>query len=190
MSKADVPPSLGRAIVGVTFALLCGSGCWEQVDKHWFDQMKNGPAVQTYALAPFDPPDGVIQAGGGPAPIGPDNPMFATPMYAPEVRDLKNPIASSPESIARGKHEFETYCAVCHGEDGMASQTPDHPVTVKLGANGAPPFPLAATPSYTDGMLFTKIRYGKPLMPGYPQIAPEDRWHIINYIRTMFKGVS
>jgi mono/diheme cytochrome c family protein len=179
-----------RLVEAGLFAALVGSGCWEQVDKHWFDQMKNGPAVQTYAKAPFDPPEGAIPAGGIPEPIGPDNPMFATPMYAPEARDLKNPIASSAESIARGRHEFETYCAVCHGEDGMAAQTPDHPVTVKLGAAGAPPFPLAATPSYTDGMLYTKIRYGKPLMPGYPQIAPEDRWHIINYIRTLFKGIS
>ena len=177
------------ACAGV-FALLAGSGCWEQVDRHWFDQMKNGPAVQTYAEKPFDPPEGTIPAGGMPERITADNPMFATPMYAPEVRDLKNPFPSTPESVARGKHEFETYCAVCHGEDGMAAQTPEHPVTVKLGANGAPPFPLAATPSYTDGMLFTKIRYGKPLMPGYPQIAPEDRWHIINYIRTLFKGIS
>jgi mono/diheme cytochrome c family protein len=177
-------------LVGAAFALLCGSGCWEQVSHDWFTQMKNGPAVQTYAAKPFDPPEGVIPAGGIAEPITSDNPMFATPMYAPEVRDLKNPIASSPESIARGKHEFETYCAVCHGEDGMAAQTPEHPVAVKLGANGAPPFPLAATPSYTDGMIFTKIRYGKPMMPGYPQIPIEDRWHIINYIRTLFKGVS
>lgn len=184
MSKAR------RLLAAALFAALFGSGCWEQVDKHWFDQMKNGPAVQTYSRRPFDPPDGTIPAGGMPERITPDNPMFATPMYAPEVRELKNPFPATPESIARGKHEFETYCAVCHGEDGMAAQTPEHPVAMKLGANGAPPFPLAATPSYTDGMIFTKIRYGKPLMPGYPQIPDEDRWHIINYLRTLFKGIS
>ena len=181
---------VNRALVGGVFALLCGSGCWEQVSHEWFTQMKDGPAVQALELRPFDPPDGTVPVDGNPAHIAADNPMFATPMYAPEVRDLKNPIPSSEASIARGKHEYETYCAVCHGEDGMASQTPDHPVAMKLGANGAPPFPLAAIPSYTDGMLYTKIRYGKPLMPGYPQISHEDRWHIINYLRTKFKGIS
>jgi len=180
---------LKRAAAGGLFALLCGSGCWEQVDRHWFDQMKNGPAVQAYAERPFDPPEGTIPAGGMPERILPDNPMFATPMYAPEVRDLKNPIPTSPESVARGKHEFETYCAVCHGEDGMAAQTPANPVAQKLAAFGAPPFPLVATPGYTDGQIYTKIRYGRPLMPGYPQIAPEDRWHIINYLRTLIKGI-
>lgn len=183
--------SKGKAIAQAALvALVAGTGCWEQVDRHWFDQMKNGPAVQTYAKPPFDPPEGTIPAGGMPERILSDNPMFATPMYAPEARLIQNPIPSSPESVARGKHEFETYCAVCHGEDGLAAPTPDHPVTQKLGAAGAPPFPLSATPSYTDGMLYTKIRYGKPLMPAYPQISPEDRWHIINYIRTFFKGVS
>ena len=44
-------------------------------------------------------------------------------MYAPEVRDLKNPIPTSEESIARGKHEFETYCR-CHGEDGRPRRPP------------------------------------------------------------------
>jgi mono/diheme cytochrome c family protein len=180
-----------RLVAGALFALVCGSGCWEQVDKHWFDQMKNEPAVQTLAKRPIDPPDGVIPAGGTPTRLAPDDAMLAagTPMYAPQVHDLVNPIASTPESVARGKHEFETYCAVCHGQDGMAAQSPDNPVAVKLGANGAPPFPLVATPGYTDGMLYTKIRYGKPLMPAYPQISAEDRWHIINYLRTLFKGV-
>ena len=53
-----------------------------------------------------------------------------------------------------------------------------------------PPPPLLAVRGYTDGFLFTKIRYGKPGMPGYPQILPEDRWHIVNYLRTMKIGPS
>ena len=55
---------------------------------------------------------------------------------------------------------------------------------------GAVIFPLAGIPAYTDGMIFYKIWYGKPNMPGYPQVPEADRWHIINYLRTMFKGVS
>lgn len=187
MSRADAK----RLLVGGLFAVVCGTGCWEQVDKHWFDQMKNEPAVQTLEERPIAPPDGVIPAGGTPTRLLDDDPMLAagTPMYAPQVHDLRNPIEATPESIARGKHEYETYCAVCHGQDGMAAQAPENPVAMKLGANGAPPFPLVATPGYTDGMLYTKIRYGKPLMPAYPQISAEDRWHIINYLRTLFKGV-
>ena len=78
MSRARRAPRSATALVaGALFALLCGSGCWEQVDKHWFDQMKNEPAVQTLAKEPFAPPDGVIPAGGMPERVGPDDPMFA-----------------------------------------------------------------------------------------------------------------
>jgi hypothetical protein len=25
-------------------------------------------------------------------------------------------------------------------------------------------------------------------MPAYPQIPPQDRWHVVNYLRTLIKG--
>ena len=54
--------SRAKALAAALFAVVASSGCWEQVDKHWFTQMKNGPAVQTYAKAPMVPPDGTIPA--------------------------------------------------------------------------------------------------------------------------------
>jgi mono/diheme cytochrome c family protein len=178
--------SRAKALAAALFALLVSSGCWEQVDKHWFDSMKNGPAVQALAERPFMPPEGTIPAGGMAQRLPADYPM---PLQAPEGRALLNPIAATPESIERGKQEYETYCTVCHGADGLSIPGPQHPVTLKLIQSGAVVFPLAGIPAYTDGMIFYKIWYGKPNMPGYPQISEEDRWHIINYLRTMFKGV-
>jgi mono/diheme cytochrome c family protein len=177
--------SRANAIAAALFALLVSSGCWEQVDKHWFDQMKNGPAVQTLAQRPFMPAEGTIPAGGMAPRLPADYPM---PLQAPEGRALANPIAATAESIARGKHEYEIYCSVCHGADGLSIPGPQNPVTLKLIQNGAVVFPLAGIPAYTDGMIFYKIWYGKPNMPGYPQISEEDRWHIINYMRTLFRG--
>jgi mono/diheme cytochrome c family protein len=63
-------------------------------------------------------------------------------------------------------------------------------VARRLSESGMPAPPLLAVPAYPDGFLFTKIRYGKPGMPGYPQIPPEDRWHVVNYLRTLIKGGS
>ena len=177
--------SRAKALAAALFAVVASSGCWEQVDKHWFTQMKNGPAVQTYARAPMVPPDGTIPAGGMAPRLAPDHPM---PLQAEEGKTLPNPIAATEASIARGKHEYEIYCSVCHGTDGLSIPGPQNPVTLKLIQNGAVVFPLAGIPAYTDGMIFYKIWYGKPNMPGYPQIPEEDRWHIINYLRTLFKG--
>lgn len=151
--------------------------------------MKKQPAVQALEAEPRLPPEGTVPVGGYVIRIAPDNPLFMTPMFVPEARALVNPISATEASIARGKQVFTTYCAVCHGADGMASPAAA-PVAGILARFGAPPFPLSTTVAYTDGMLFTKIQYGKPLMPGYPQISPEDRWHTVNYLRTLFGGAS
>lgn len=176
--------SRAKTLAALLVALV-SSGCWEQVDKHWFSQMKNGPAVQALAERPFMPPEGTIPAGGMAPRLPADYPM---PLQAPEGRALVNPIEATEESIARGKHEYEISCAVCHGADGLSIPGPQNPVALKLIQNGAVVFPLAGIPAYTDGMIFYKIWYGKPNMPGYPQIPEADRWHIINYLRTLFKG--
>jgi mono/diheme cytochrome c family protein len=175
--------SRANALAAALFALVVGSGCWEQVDKHWFSQMKNGPAVQTLAQRPFMPPEGTIRAGGMAPRLPADYPM---PLQAPRPRARER--SRDAESIAR-QARYEV-CAPCHGVDGLSIPGPQNPVTLKLIQNGAVVFPLAGIPAYTDGMVFYKIWYGKPNMPGYPQISEEDRWHIINYLRTLFKGVS
>src|SRR4051812_27413730 len=36
----------------------------------------------------------------------------------PEAAKMKNPVASTPESIAAGKASFATVCASCHGAEG------------------------------------------------------------------------
>ena len=102
---------------------------------------------------------------------------------------LANPVPATADSVVRGKELYGVYCTVCHGADGMSSQQ-TLPVARRLSESGMPPPPLLAVRGYTDGFLFTKIRYGKPGMPGYPQILPEDRWHIVNYLRTMKIGPS
>ncbi len=180
MSKAE------RILTTFALASLC-AGCWEQVSKGWFAQMKQQPAVQALEAEPMAPPDGTVPVGGYTIRIKADNPLFMNPMHAAEARALVNPIPASEESVARGKEVYTTYCAVCHADDGMASPA-DNPLARRLAESGAPPFPLSTTVAYTDGQLFTKILYGKPLMPGYPHISPEDRWHAVNYLRTLFGG--
>jgi mono/diheme cytochrome c family protein len=176
---------LSRARLGIAYAsvvVLC-TGCWEQVSKEWFAQMKEQPSVQAFEnMTPLMPPDGTIPLGGIEPRI--DSPA---PAFTPEAMALPNPIPATAPSVARGKEVFTVYCALCHGADGMANIA-EVPIAQKMAEAGMPPLPLVAVPVYTDGFLFTKIRYGKPGMPGYPQIAPEDRWHVVNYLRTLMKA--
>jgi mono/diheme cytochrome c family protein len=179
--KAERRARLGARLptAGVILALGFATGCWEQVSREWFAQMKEQPAVQALeGVRPLEPPAGTMPFGGMEARID-----FAVPAFSPEAQALVNPVPASEQSAARGKIQFEIYCQVCHGPDGMSN--PPTPVAQKLAEGGMPVPPLAAVPAYSDGFIFTKIRYGKPGMPGYPQIPATDRWHIVNYLRVL-----
>lgn len=100
---------------------------------------------------------------------------------------LKNPIPSSPDSIAKGRalYEGKGTCLKCHGAAGKG----DGP-----GAKLVRPGPRNLTnPEWqkarTDGELFWIIKNGSPgtgmvaLIPS--DISEDDAWHIINYVRTL-----
>ena len=181
MSRANWP----RAGLVLAVSGILSAGCWEQVSPEWFAQMKWQPSVQPLdGVEPKLPAEGTIPLGGIEPRI--DHPA---PAFSPQAMLLQNPVPATTESIERGAYVYGIYCTVCHGADGM-SNPQEFPVARRLTESGMPPPPLVAVPAYTDGFLFTKIRYGKPGMPGYPQIPPRDRWHVVNYLRTLIKGAG
>jgi hypothetical protein len=177
--------SRARLLLLLSGVVLASTGCWEQVSPTWFAQMKRQPALQAFEnIAPLTPPEGTIPMGGIAPRIDSAHPM---PAFAPEAMALPNPIPATANSVQRGKELYTIYCAVCHGPDGMANLA-TLPVAKRMAEGGMPPFPLVTVPTRTDGFIFTKIRYGKPGMPAYPQIRETDRWHVVNYLRTLMGG--
>ncbi len=95
----------------------------------------------------------------------------------------KNPVAPTQESMAAGQKIYSKTCAMCHGKSGDA----DGPAVIELNIHPAKlSDPQLATES--DGALFWKITTGKKPMPAFgKRISETDRWHLVNYIRTLPK---
>ena len=95
----------------------------------------------------------------------------------------KNPIAPMQDSIAAGQKIYLKTCALCHGKSGDA----DGPAVIELNIHPAKlSDPKLATES--DGSLFWKITTGKKPMPAFgKRFSETDRWHLVNYIRTLPK---
>ena len=108
----------------------------------------------------------------------------------PEDADkTKNPVASSPESIAKGKELYlardKGNCIFCHGEAGSGNEA-------NLGRLRRKPADLTNKERMTamsDGELFWKVSKGiTGIMPaGERRMTEEERWHVVNYIRTLAK---
>ena len=108
----------------------------------------------------------------------------------PEDADkTKNPTTSTAESIAKGKELYlertKGNCVFCHGETGSGNQEN----IPRLRRKPADLTNKERITAMTDGELFWKISRGiQGIMPeGEKRMSEEERWHVVNYIRTLSK---
>jgi mono/diheme cytochrome c family protein len=147
----------------------------------WDKDMRDQPSMK--------PQDSVVETNQTSVPVGGKD-HYEPPKDIIELvrtrleagRTLVNPVGKSPESLARGRQMYELHCQVCHGDQGRG----DGPVGIKFV-----PQPMELNLDYVqlqpDGQLYYTISHGSIAMPGYWQsISPEDRWHLINFIKEVF----
>ncbi len=91
------------------------------------------------------------------------------------------PVRVSETLLSRGRHEFNIYCAPCHGQQGDGKG-----VTTKLGMAAVANLHDARIVGLPDGDLFNTITQGKNLMGGYgANLDLPDRWAVIAYVRAL-----
>src|SRR3990167_6675123 len=89
----------------VALLALVAAGCWEQVDREWFAQMKEQPSIQHLEnRAPWDPPAHTVPVGSRlyQLPAHDEMLLAGNPMNSPVARAFVNPVDATLESIARG----------------------------------------------------------------------------------------
>lgn len=142
----------------------------------WFDAMIKSPAVHPYETAGV--PRNTVP---GTVPItGSEGDWFAewSVGNTTTADRLVNPLAGQPAS-ARGDTLYHTFCAVCHGDTGNA----DAVISARVAAL---PLTTPRAIAWSDGYIYSIIRYGRGVMPRYgPQVRGRNRWEVVNYVRKL-----
>ena len=107
--------------------------------------------------------------------------------YPKEAREAatarRNPVPATADSVKKGGELFTIYCTPCHGTSGKGDGL--------VAAKFVPPPDLTNADLHktrTDGYWQSYLSAGGAIMPSYAEaLSPEERWHIVNYVRTLAK---
>ncbi len=160
----------------------------------WFDHMITARYIRPYETerVPRYTIEGTVPVSGG----EPDWSAEWTTGNPATANALRNPYGSGSEGEPRppgpevalisrdldaaGDTLYQNYCAVCHGTAGDAKG----PVSSRVGA---PSLLTGRARAYSDGYLYSIVRYGRGVMPRYGDkiYLPSDRWAVVNHLRKL-----
>ena len=108
-----------------------------------------------------------------------------------DADETKNPVQTTEESVAKGKELYlertKGNCIFCHGETGSGNQ--ENIAAGRLRRKPADLTNKERMTAMTDGELWWKVSKGITgiMPPGERRLSEEERWHVVNYIRTLAK---
>jgi mono/diheme cytochrome c family protein len=173
----------GARLVG--FALLAACRTEQTIvtpDPHlerMLDQEKLRPyeasSSMPHGMAMQRPPEGAVPfERGGEAALA----IAVTDgHWAPHI-----PIPVDRALVLRGRSDFDTFCAACHGVlgDGTSAVAPN--MELRRPEDLLDPDARA----YPPGRVFQAIRQGYGLMPSYAvQLSEREAWGVVAYLRAL-----
>jgi mono/diheme cytochrome c family protein len=106
-----------------------------------------------------------------------------TPWTAPESeKSKKSPIAASHKVAEQGEKVAKVNCVSCHGKSGKG----DGAAAAALNPKPAD-WTSKKIQGESDGELFWKITNGRGAMPAWRHLSENDRWALVQHIRTLKK---
>jgi mono/diheme cytochrome c family protein len=159
----------------------------------WFDHMIHARYIRPYETqkVPRYTPEGSVPVGGG----EPDWSAEWISGKTATANALRSPFASGApaarragpnvpliprEVAAAGDTLYQHFCTVCHGATGNADGSVSRHI-------GAPSLLTARARAYSDGYIYSIIRYGRGVMPRYGDkvYGPVERWAIVSHVRRL-----
>ena len=99
--------------------------------------------------------------------------------YEKAKAELKNPLATTEKSLAKGKELYGIYCATCHGTKGDGNGV----LSQRDKFNGIPNY---KDRDLNSGNIYHVIMYGKNLMGSHAtQLQYKERWQVVQYVEKL-----
>lgn len=107
------------------------------------------------------------------------------PWPAPESAvKMKNPVKADDASVKEGKDIYAQNCKSCHGTKGKGDGTKAEKIEISCGDFTGDDFAKVS-----EGEAFWKTTEGRKPMPSFKEkLSDNERWTVINYIRSLGKG--
>ena len=102
-------------------------------------------------------------------------------MERARAKNLKNPVAPSPEALAEGKQLYGQHCENCHGErgDGKGEKA------AELSTAPTDFTDVQKMAGVSDGELYWQITKGRKPMPAFEdKLTDQQRWESVDFLRT------
>jgi mono/diheme cytochrome c family protein len=127
-------------------------------------------------MAMLKPPSGTLPVD---AIVG--NPLLTTGI-ANDQYTARIPVRVDRDLLDKGRQDFETFCAACHGILGDGNSV----VADKMALRKPPSLHEARIVGYPPGKIFATVRQGYGLMPSYSvQLSVQDTWGVVAYVRAL-----
>ncbi len=92
---------------------------------------------------------------------------------------LTNPLDETPAVLAEGRALYDTYCALCHGDEGNGDGE------LARHYRRMPPLTARHVLNYPDGFVYSIIREGGRNMPRFGDaLSVDERWALVHYLGT------
>lgn len=170
-------PERGRVLaILVGIAGLLAAGCRQN--------MHNQPKTEPYEESDFFP-DGM---GSRPLPAGTvargllrQDAALYTGLDAQGRAVASFPLPVTRQLLLRGQERFNIYCSPCHDRAGTGRG-----MIVQRGYKQPSSYHIDRLRQAPPGYFYDVMTRGFGVMPSYAaQVAPEDRWAIVAYIRAL-----
>lgn len=168
--------------------LLVGCSCSDSKSKltnvEIIQDMMDQPALKAQDYEPGNPQQAASRLPvEGTAPVGFKPYKYHLNPSAAEAA-LRNPLVGDAKVLELGRMKYDTYCAVCHGIQGKGDGTVSKKMAIQV-----PALVSDKARGFNDARIFHIITDGQGVMSSYAyQLVNEnDRWAIVNYIRSLQK---